>query len=179
MRQAIEVSRAPVFFSHSNARALCDVPRNVPDDVIELVGRTDGVICATFVPWFLTAEGADANEAEWREIRRLKEEHPDDPDAVRAAVEQMEESQPTPPSSVQDVADHIDHIRDVAGIDHVGVGSDFDGLPGIPDGLEDVSTYPALFAELADRGYDDEALAKVAGRNVLRVMRAAERVADG
>jgi membrane dipeptidase len=77
------------------------------------------------------------------------------------------------------VADHIDHIRDVAGIDHVGVGSDFDGLPGIPDGLEDVSTYPALFAELADRGYDDEALAKVAGRNVLRVMRAAERVADG
>jgi membrane dipeptidase len=179
MRQAIEVSRAPVFFSHSNARALCDVPRNVPDDVIELVGRTDGVISATFVPWFLTAEGAEANEAEWREIHRLKEEHPDDPDAVRAAVEQMEETQPTPPSSIRDVADHIDHIRDVAGIDHVGVGSDFDGLPGIPDGLEDVSTYPALFAELADRGYDDEALAKVAGRNVLRVMRAAERVADG
>ena len=89
MRQAIEVSRAPVFFSHSNARALCDVPRNVPDDVIELVGRTGGVICATFVPWFLTAEGAEANEAEWRETRRLKAEHPDDPDAVRAAVERV------------------------------------------------------------------------------------------
>ncbi|HJQ71859.1 MAG TPA: dipeptidase [Actinomycetota bacterium] len=179
MRQAIEVSSAPVFFSHSNARALCDVPRNVPDDVIELVGRTDGVICATFVPWFLTAEGAEANEAEWREIRRLKEEHPDDPDAVRAAVEQMEETQPTPASSIQDVADHIDHIRDVAGIDHVGVGGDFDGLPGMPEGLEDVSTYPALFAELVERGYDGEALLKVAGRNVLRVMRAAERVAAG
>ena len=177
MRQAIEVSAAPVLFSHSNARALCDVPRNVPDDVIELVGRTGGVICATFVPWFLTSEGAAANRAEWREIRRLKEAHPDDPDAVRAAVEEMEETQPTPPSSVRDVADHIDRIRDVAGIDHVGVGSDFDGLPGMPDGLEDVSTYPALFTELADRGYTDDDLAKVAGRNVLRVMRAAERVA--
>jgi membrane dipeptidase len=94
-------------------------------------------------------------------------------------VEEMEETQPTPASSIQDVADHIDHIRDVAGIDHVGVGSDFDGLPGMPEGLEDVSTYPALFAELAERGYDDESLAKVAGRNVLRVMRAAERIAAG
>jgi membrane dipeptidase len=179
MRQAIEVSRAPVLFSHSNARALCDVPRNVPDDVIELVGRTGGTICVTFVPWFLTAEGAEANEAEWREIRRLKEEHPDDPDAVRAAVEEMEETQPTPASSLRDVADHIDHVRDLAGIDHVGVGSDFDGLPGMPDGLEDVSTYPALFAELAERGYSDEDLAKVAGGNVLRVMRRAEVIATG
>jgi membrane dipeptidase len=179
MRQAIEVSQAPVVFSHSNARALCDVPRNVPDDVIELVGRTGGVICTTFVPWFLTAEGAEASAAEWREIQRLKAEHPDDPDLVRAKVEELDESLPTPPSSFRDVADHIDHIRDVAGIDHVGVGSDFDGLPGLPEGLEDVSTYPALFAELAERGYADDELAKVAGRNVLRVMRAAERVAAG
>jgi membrane dipeptidase len=177
MRQAIEVSRAPVIFSHSNARALCDVPRNVPDDVIELVGRSAGVIMVTFVPWFLTAEGAKANEAEWEEIRRLRAEHPDDPDAVRAAVEEMEKTQPTPPSSISDVADHIDHIRDLAGIDHIGVGSDFDGLEGMPDGLEDVSTYPALFTELADRGYADDDLTQIAGRNVLRVMRAAERVA--
>jgi membrane dipeptidase len=177
MRQAIEVSRAPVIFSHSNARALCDVPRNVPDDVIELVGRSAGVIMVTFVPWFLTAEGAKANEAEWEEIRRLRAEHADDPDAVRAAVEEMEKTQPTPPSSISDVADHIDHIRDLAGIDHIGVGSDFDGLEGMPDGLEDVSTYPALFTELADRGYADDDLTKIAGRNVLSVMRAAERVA--
>ena len=177
MRQAIEVSRAPVIFSHSNARALCDVPRNVPDDVIELTGRTGGVIMATFVPWFLTPEGAEANEAEWKEIRRLKAEHPDDPEAVRAAVEELEETLPTPPSSIADVADHIDHIRAVAGIDHIGVGSDFDGLPGMPDGLEDVSTYPALFMELAGRGYTEEDLMKIAGRNVLRAMRAAERVA--
>ena len=177
MRQAIEVTGAPVIFSHSNARTLCDVPRNVPDDVIELVGRSGGVIMVTFVPWFLTPEGAKANEAEWEEIRRLRAEHPDDPDAVRAAVEEMEKTQPTPPSAVSDVADHVGHIRDLAGIDHIGVGSDFDGLEGLPEGLEDVSKYPALFAELTDRGYTDEELTKVAGQNVLRVMRAAERVA--
>lgn len=177
MRQAIEVSLAPVIFSHSNARALCDVARNVPDDVIEMVGRSGSVIMATFVPWFLTPEGAKANDAEWEEIRRLKAEHPDDPDALRTAVEEMEKTQPTPPSSVSDVADHVDHIRQLAGIDHIGVGSDFDGLEGLPEGLEDVSKYPALFAELGARGYSDEDLTKIAGRNVLRVMREAESVA--
>jgi membrane dipeptidase len=177
MRQAIEVSRAPVLFSHSNARARCDVPRNVPDDVIELVGRTGGVICVTFVPWFLTAGGAEANAAGWREIERLRATHPGDPETVRAAMERYEEQHPTPESSVSDVADHVDHIREVAGLDHIGVGGDFDGSPGMPDGLEDVSRYPALFAELAGRGYTDGDLAKIAGRNVLRVMREAERVA--
>ena len=179
MRQAIEVSRAPVVFSHSNARALCDVPRNVPDDVIELVGRTGGTVCVTFVPWFLTAEGASANAAAWEETRRLRAEHPDDPDAVRAAMERYDEEHPVPPSSVADVADHVDHVRTLAGVDHVGIGSDFDGSPGMPTGLEDVARYPALFEELARRGYSDEDLRKVAGRNVLRVMREAERVAAG
>jgi membrane dipeptidase len=177
MRQAIEVSQAPPFYSHSNARALCDVQRNVPDDVIELVGRAGGVICVTFVPWFLNAAGAESSAAEWLEVERQRTLHPNDPEAVRAAMHVYDETQPVPPSSVADVADHVDHIRDLAGIDAVGIGSDFDGVIETPAGLEDVSRYPALFAELAARGYADEDLTKIAGRNVLRVMRAAERLA--
>jgi membrane dipeptidase len=177
MRQAIELSTAPVLFSHSNARALCDVPRNVPDDVLRLVERKGGVVCVTFVPWFLTAEGAAANAAEWEETRRLRDEHPRDPEAVRAGIERYEQEHPAPPTSFADVADHVDHLRRLVGIDHVGIGSDFDGSPAMPTGLEDVSRYPALFEELAARGYTDADLAKVAGRNVLRVMREAERVA--
>jgi membrane dipeptidase len=178
MRHAIEVSEAPPFFSHSSARALCDVPRNVPDDVLELVGRDGGVVMVTFVPWFLTFDGAQANEAVWQKTRSLRADHPDDPDAVHSALEIWEKEQPVPRSAVGDVADHIDHIRDVAGVAAIGIGSDFDGAPAMPEGLEDVSRYPELFAELADRGYADHDLRAIAGGNVLRVMRAAERVAE-
>jgi membrane dipeptidase len=177
MRQAIEVSAAPPFFSHSSARALCDVPRNVPDDVLELIRRTGGVVMVTFVPWFLTPEGARANEIVWEKTRSLRAEHPDEPEAVRSSLEAWEKEQPVPPTTLADVADHVDHIRDVAGVASIGIGSDFDGTPAMPDGLGDVSCYPALFAELADRGYADEDLRAIAGGNVLRVMRAAERVA--
>lgn len=178
MRQAIDVSAAPVVFSHSSARALCDVPRNVPDDVLELAGRAGAVVQASFVPWFLTKEGAEANAAGLAEWDRLKHEMPDDPDAVRVAMDAWFEAQPTPPSSLADVTDHIDHIRDVAGVEAIGIGSDFDGVQGLPDGLGDVSRYPALFEELSARGYTDEDLSKIAGRNVLRVMREAERVSS-
>jgi membrane dipeptidase len=178
MRQAIQVSEAPVLFSHSSARTLCDVTRNVPDDVLELVGRTRGVVMVTFVPSFTTREGAEANKAAWADAQRLRAEHPDDPDLVRAAMDaRFAEEENQVSATVGDVADHVDHVRAVAGIDAVGVGSDFDGAGRMPDGLEDVSRFPALFAELVARGYGDDELQKVAGRNVLRVMRQAESVA--
>jgi len=179
MREAIEVSEAPVVFSHSGARALADVPRNVPDDVLELVGRTGGVVMATFVPWFTTNEGAEQNRAWWAEFHRLRDAHTDDRDVVNEGIAAWEREHPPPTVTAADVADHIDHIREVGGIDAVGVGGDYDGVPTMGDELVDVSTYPLIFAELRARGYSDDALTAIAGRNVLRVMRAAERVADG
>jgi membrane dipeptidase len=177
MRQAIDLSEAPVVFSHSSARALADVTRNVPDDVLEAVGRTRGVVMVTFVPSFLTAEGAAMNRLGWEEAARLREEHPDDPGAVTRAMDDwFAEHEVT--ATVADVADHIDHVRAVAGVDAIGVGGDFDGTPTMPAGLADVAGYPALFTELARRGYADEELAQIAGRNVLRVMRSAEAVAE-
>ena len=177
MRQSIEVSEAPVLFSHSSARALCDVPRDVPDDVLELAGRSGAVVMVTFVPSFLTAEGAEANAAGWREANRLRAEL-GDPVAADAAMEGWFEAHPDPPATIGDVADHVDHVREIAGIDALGVGGDIDGADQMPEGLGDVSCYPALFAELAARGYGEEDLRKVAGRNVLRLMREAELVAS-
>jgi membrane dipeptidase len=176
MRQAIEISDAPVIFSHSSARALADVTRNVPDDVLELVGRTGGVAMVTFVPSFLTAEGAASNRAAWDEAARARAAHPGDAVAVEAAVEAWFAAHPDPPATVADVADHVDHVREIAGVAHVGVGGDLDGTPDIAEGLADVAGYPALFAELAARGYTDDELAGFAGRNVLRVMQENERV---
>ena len=177
MRQAIGVSEAPVLFSHSSARALCDVPRDVPDDVLELAGRTGAVVMVTFVPSFLTAEGAVVNAAGWVEARRLRSEL-GDPVAVDAAMEEWFAAHPDPPATIADVADHVDHVRDVAGIDAVGVGGDIDGTDQMPEGLTDVAGYPALFAELVARGYADDDLWKIAGRNVLRLMRENERTAS-
>jgi membrane dipeptidase len=176
MRQAIVVSETPVLFSHSSARALSDVPRNVPDDVLELVGRSGAVVMVTFVPSFLTGAGAAANAAGLAETRRLRAEL-GDARAVDAAMDEWFREHPDPPASTGDVADHIDHVRDVAGIDAVGVGGDIDGTDRMPEGLGDVAGYPSLFAELSARGYSVDDLMKVAGRNVLRLMRRNEQTA--
>jgi len=178
MRQALELSEAPPLFSHSSARAVADVTRNVPDDVLELAASKGSVVMVAFVPAFVTAEGAALNRAAWTEAARVRDEHPDDPTEVRRFMDAWFDAHPDPKATVGDVADHVDHVRDVAGIDHIGVGSDFDGSGTMPEGLEDVSRYPALFEELASRGYSDDDLAKIAGRNVLRVMRDAERAAE-
>jgi membrane dipeptidase len=177
MRQAIEVSDAPVIFSHSSARALADVPRNVPDDVLELVGRTDAIVMVAFVPFFVTPEGAAMNRRAADVMQRIRAEHPGDPLTIERLIDEWFEAQGRVEPTPGDVADHIDHVREVAGIDAIGVGGDYDGVPYMGAHLEDVSRYPAVFQELRDRGYADEELTKVAGGNVLRIMREAEDVA--
>jgi membrane dipeptidase len=178
MEDVIRVSEAPVVFSHSSARALCDVPRNVPDDVLRMMPSNGGVVMVTFVPQFLSQQVAEHSERAAKERARLQARHPKDAAAVQAGLDAWLRANPQPQATLDDVADHIDHVRKVAGIDHVGIGSDFDGITSTPVGLEDVSRFPALTAELLRRGYSDEDVKKVLGLNVLRVMRAAEKVSE-
>ena len=176
MEDAIRVSDAPVIFSHSSARALNDVPRNVPDSILQLLPKDGGVVMVTFVPGFLSAKVAAWERVRDAEQERLKREFPGDENAVKARIATWTKANPAPRATISDAADHIDHIRKVAGIDHIGLGSDFDGISSVPEGLEDVSTYPALTAELLRRGYTDAEIKKINGLNILRVMREAARI---
>ena len=176
MVDAIRVSQAPVVFSHSSARAINDVPRNVPDNVLQMLPKNAGVVMVTFVPGFLSPKVTAWGKLQTAEENRLKQQFPTDAAAVKNGLAEWTKSNPAPRATVADVADHIDHIRKVAGIDHIGLGGDFDGITSVPEGLEDVSKYPALTAELLRRGYKDDDVKKILGLNILRVMRGAEKV---
>ena len=176
MSDAITVSEAPVIFSHSSARAVTDVPRNVPDSILKRLPKNGGVVMVTFVPGFVSQQVA-AYSAEMQRVNaELRQRFGSDDAARRRELDTWRESHPAPKATLKDVADHIEHIRRVAGPDHVGIGGDFDGITDTPVGLEDVSTYPALFAELSRRGWSDADLRKLAGENILRVLKQAEAV---
>ena len=187
MHAALSTSRAPVIFSHSSCRALTDHVRDVPDAVLERLAGNGGIVMITFVSDFVSQACADHSAADDAQRHALgldkvtiyTEKTGDDHEpAAAAALAQWRAENPAPVATLGQVADHVEHAREVAGAAHIGLGGDYDGTESLPVGLGDVSTYPALLAELADRGWSDADLAGLTGGNILRVLQAAEDVAD-
>ena len=177
MHDVLDKTTAPVLFTHSNARHITPHPRNVPDSVLSRLPQNGGVVMVTFVPGFTAAERREWEYQRSAVAGRAKTEFSGNPTGEKASVDAWIVAHPQPKATLAQVADHIDHIRKVAGIDHIGIGGDFGGVDELPVGLENVSTYPALFAELVRRGYSRADLAKIAQGNVLRVMRGVEKAA--
>ena len=177
MKDALRVSKAPIIFSHSSARAIADHPRNVPDDVLLLTKANGGVVMVNFFSGFVEPESARRMAEMFDASRKLREQYPEEADYQKARGAWRLKN-PILPGSIHDVVDHIDHIVRVAGIDHVGIGSDYDGVSSLPEQLEDVSTYPLITQELLNRGYTAEETHQVMSGNILRVMRQAEQVAN-
>jgi membrane dipeptidase len=177
MSSALNVSQAPVIFSHSGARALVDVPRNVPDSILRRVTTNGGIVMVPFVTGFVSPAVLLYDQSTRPVMKDLQAKYGNDTAAITREINQWRAAHPEPRATLSQVADQIEYVRKVAGVDHVGIGSDFDGITEVVQGLEDVSTFPALFAELARRGWSDSDLRKLAGENFLRVFAQAEAVA--
>ncbi|HUE70473.1 MAG TPA: dipeptidase [Pirellulaceae bacterium] len=177
MKDAIAISKAPVIYSHSSARAIADHPRNVPDDVLKLVKQNGGIVMVNFYSGFVVPEGAQRMRQMFDVMRELRQKYKTEAEVTRER-RRWEERNPYPAGTIHDVVDHIDHIVKTIGIDHVGLGSDYDGITKVPAQLEDVSTYPLITQELLNRGYKPEDIHKIMSGSILRVMKKAEEVAE-